>query len=139
MTTKAKSYSIKEFSAAIEDLQKRTPQSDELPLPAGHASFKSQWLGWLKEYLGPGYYDRTNVHDDAKWTYQHLNNGGSTRRPARILESLGRRSSQSTAVTQRRRKPCMPAASCPGRAWRSGCSNKSCSCPLSNMSICRGC
>ena len=75
MTTKAKSYSIKEFSAAIEDLQKRTPQSDELPLPAGHASFKSQWLGWLKEYLGPGYYDRTNVHDDAKWTYQHLNNG----------------------------------------------------------------
>ena len=76
MSDRAKpSYTIAQFIAAIEGLQKRKPQSNELSLPAGHASFKSQWLGWLGEYLSPGYYDRKNVVDDAKWAYQHLNNG----------------------------------------------------------------
>lgn len=65
------SYTIAEFIAAIEGLKKRTPQSDEFSLPAGHASFKSQWLSWLDEYLT----DRQNAHDDAEWVYKHLNNG----------------------------------------------------------------
>ena len=68
-------YTIAQFVAAVEGLRKRTPQSDELPLPAGHTSFKSQWLSWLGEYLSPGYYDRKNTVDDAEWAYQHLNNG----------------------------------------------------------------
>jgi hypothetical protein len=69
------SYTIAQFIAVVEDLRKPTPQSDELPLPAGHASFKSQWIGWLEEYLERGYYDRKNAVDDAEWAYNHLNNG----------------------------------------------------------------
>jgi hypothetical protein len=68
-------YTIAQFIAAVDGLQQPTPQADELPLPAGHDSFKSQWLGWLREYLLPGYYDRKNAVDDAEWAYQHLNNG----------------------------------------------------------------
>ena len=61
------SYKIAKFIAAIEGLQRRTPQSDEFPVPAGHASLKGQWLRWLGEYLEPGYYDRKNAVDDAQW------------------------------------------------------------------------
>jgi hypothetical protein len=66
---------IARFIAAIESLPERTPQSDELRLSPGQASFKSQWIGWLEEYLERGYYDRKNAVDDAQWAYQHLNNG----------------------------------------------------------------
>ena len=69
------SYTIARVVAVIEGLPERTPQSDELPLPPGQASFKSQWIGWLEEYLERGYYDRKNAVDDAQWAYQHLNNG----------------------------------------------------------------
>ncbi|MFQ3457638.1 hypothetical protein PMN64_30565 [Bradyrhizobium sp. UFLA01-814] len=31
-------------------------------------------LGWLDEYLGPGYYNRQNANDDARHVYPHLNN-----------------------------------------------------------------
>lgn len=68
-------HTIAQFIAAIKGLRQQTPQSDQFPLPAGHTSFKSQWLGWLEEYLTPGYYDRKNAVDDAEWAYQHLNNG----------------------------------------------------------------
>jgi hypothetical protein len=68
-------YTIAQFITAIKGLPERMPQSDKLPLPPGHASFKSQWLGWLGEYLTSGYYDRKNAVDDAAWAYQHLNNG----------------------------------------------------------------
>jgi hypothetical protein len=68
-------YPIDRFIAAIQDLERPTPQSNALGLPRNHDSFKSQWLGWLGEYLTPGYYDRKNAVDDAQWAYQHLNNG----------------------------------------------------------------
>ena len=68
-------HTIKVFCAAIERLSKPTPLSDQLPLPANHPSFKDQWIGWLKEYLSPGYYDRQNFVDDARTAYQRLNNG----------------------------------------------------------------
>ena len=76
MSDRAKrSYTIAQFITAVEGLRRRTPQSDELPPPEGHPSFQSQWLGWLREYLEPGYYDRKNAVDDAQWAYQHLHNG----------------------------------------------------------------
>ena len=56
-------HTIKVFCAAIERLSKPTPLSDQLP------------IGWLKEYLSPGYYDRQNFVDDARTAYQRLNNG----------------------------------------------------------------
>jgi hypothetical protein len=68
-------YTIKQFSAAIKGLSRPTPQSDGLGPPPTHASFKDQWIGWLKEYLTPGYYNRQTFVDDAQWAYQHLNNG----------------------------------------------------------------
>jgi hypothetical protein len=69
------SHTIAQFIAAIEGLERATPHSDEFPVPSGHASLKSQWVGWLEEYLERGYYDRKYAHDDAQWAYQHLNNG----------------------------------------------------------------
>jgi hypothetical protein len=68
-------YNIKRFSAAIKGLRRRTPKSDKFPIPSGYTSLQHQWLEWLEEYLEPGYYDRKNVVDDARWAYQHLNNG----------------------------------------------------------------
>ncbi|MGJ5088591.1 hypothetical protein ACQR06_23935 [Bradyrhizobium sp. HKCCYLRH1065] len=68
-------YTIAQLMTAIEGLSARTPLSDELPLPTGHVNFRSQWLAWLSEYLTPGYYDRNNAVDDAKWAYNHLGNG----------------------------------------------------------------
>jgi hypothetical protein len=76
MSDRAKpSYTIAQFIAAVEGLQRQTPRSDKFPLPDGHTSLKGQWLRWLGEYLEPGYYDRKNAVDDAQWAYQHLNNG----------------------------------------------------------------
>jgi hypothetical protein len=69
-------YTIKQFISAIEGLSNATPHSDTMELPTGHNSFKEMWIGWLEEYLTPGYYDRMNIVDDAQWAYQHLNNGG---------------------------------------------------------------
>ncbi|SDS19048.1 hypothetical protein [Bradyrhizobium canariense] len=69
------SYTVAQFIVAVDGLSELTPQSDQLPLAAGHASFRHQWIGWLKEYLTPGYYNRQNFVDDARTAYQRLNNG----------------------------------------------------------------
>ncbi|GEC56971.1 hypothetical protein ABIF38_008789 [Bradyrhizobium japonicum] len=69
------SLNIQQFRAAIDRLCNPTPQSNRLPMPEAHAGFKAQWLSWLEEYLTPGYYDRNIANDDARFVYQHLNNG----------------------------------------------------------------
>jgi len=68
------SYSIDEMLAVVRRLPAMTPQAGELPVN-GYATFKDQWIGWLKEYDGPGYYGRADGKRDARWIYQHLNNG----------------------------------------------------------------
>jgi hypothetical protein len=111
------SYTIAQFIIAVEGLRRPTPRSDELPLPHGHASFKSQWRGWLGEYLTPGYYDRKNAVDDARWAYQHLNNGNmivwlneAAGEDPRIIQATiiaidGRESRQTEAMYARRILP----------------------------------
>lgn len=68
-------YTVSQLRSAINGLQRPTPLSDRLPLPADQSSTQAQWLLWLDEYLGPGYYNRQNFVDDARHVYQHLNNG----------------------------------------------------------------
>src|SRR5450631_1146170 len=69
-----RSYTIEELLAAVQQLPPRTPQAGKLPVD-GYETFEKQWIGWLKEYDGPGYYGRANGKHDARWVYQHLNNG----------------------------------------------------------------
>jgi hypothetical protein len=33
---------------------------------------KEHWLGWLKGYGGPGYYERKNWNRDAEFVYNHI-------------------------------------------------------------------
>jgi hypothetical protein len=40
-----------------------------------YASHKDHWIGWLKHYNGPGYYNRSNWDRDARFVYRHLCNG----------------------------------------------------------------
>jgi hypothetical protein len=34
---------------------------------------KHHWLGWLKGYKGPGYYNRKNWHRSPEFVYNHIN------------------------------------------------------------------
>jgi hypothetical protein len=52
-----------------------TSHASKLPLSHRYKTFKEQWSGWLEEYNGPGYYGRSDGKRDARWVYQHLNNG----------------------------------------------------------------
>lgn len=37
-----------------------------------YSTQKEHWLGWLKEYSGPGYYGRKNWNRDAEFAYNHV-------------------------------------------------------------------
>lgn len=39
---------------------------------AGYDSQKDHWLGWLREYDGPGYYGRETWARNAAFVYQHI-------------------------------------------------------------------
>jgi hypothetical protein len=59
--TSFKEVDVDKFIDAIKKLP-----SDEI---------KNQWLRWLSEYDGPGYYNRLAGMDrSAKWAYNHLAN-----------------------------------------------------------------
>jgi hypothetical protein len=38
-----------------------------------YTSQKEHWLGWLREYGGPGYYGRKNSKRTAEFVYNHVN------------------------------------------------------------------
>ena len=62
--------SIREFVVAL----RRLP-SDEPKVQSGvwYHTQKEHWLGWLREYGGPGYYGRTAEQDrDARYVYDHI-------------------------------------------------------------------
>jgi hypothetical protein len=67
-------YSIKEMLVAVRRLPASMPQSDRLS-KGRYDTHKDHWISWLKEYGGPGYYGRSNRDRDARFVYQHLNNG----------------------------------------------------------------
>jgi hypothetical protein len=37
-----------------------------------YSTQKEHWLGWLKEYSGPGYYARKDWNRDAEFVYNHI-------------------------------------------------------------------
>jgi hypothetical protein len=67
-------HSFDELLAVVRRLPAITPQAAKLPVN-GYETFQEQWIGWLEEYDGPGYYGRADGKRDARWVYQHLNNG----------------------------------------------------------------
>ncbi len=68
------SYSIRELLLAVRQLPAIMPQSNRLSA-GGYATHRDHWIGWLKEYNGPGYYNRSNWDRDARFVYQRLCNG----------------------------------------------------------------
>jgi hypothetical protein len=69
-----RSYSIRELLLAVRRLPATMPESDRLS-KGGYDTHRDHWIGWLEEYDGPGYYGRSNWDRDARYVYQHLNNG----------------------------------------------------------------
>lgn len=110
-------YTVGQLRAAIDKFQRPTPQSDRLPLSPDQTSTRAQWLAWLDEYLGPGYYNRQTSVDEARHVYKHLNNGRmivwlneAAGEESRIVEAAiiamdGRESAQTEAKYARRVLP----------------------------------
>jgi hypothetical protein len=69
-----RAYSIKELLRAVRRLPATAPQSDKLS-KGGYETHQDHWIGWLKEYDGPGYYGRSDWGVDARAVYQRLANG----------------------------------------------------------------
>jgi hypothetical protein len=42
------------------------------PRAVWYRSQKEHWLGWLREYGGPGFYGRKNWHRSAEFVYNHI-------------------------------------------------------------------
>lgn len=40
--------------------------------PVWYSTQKEHWLGWLKGYSGPGFYERKNWNRDAEFVYNHI-------------------------------------------------------------------
>jgi hypothetical protein len=40
--------------------------------PVWYSTQKEHWLGWLKGYKGPGFYERKNWNRDAEFVYNHI-------------------------------------------------------------------
>jgi hypothetical protein len=61
---------VAEFRRAIE----RLPASDAWVEPGvWYTTQKQHWLGWLRDYNGPGYYGRIpGQNRDAKYAYNHI-------------------------------------------------------------------
>ncbi|MGJ5117563.1 hypothetical protein [Bradyrhizobium oligotrophicum] len=69
-----RSFKIPELLRAVKRLPATTPQSDKLS-KGNYETHRDHWIGWLKEYDGPGFYGRANWDVDARGVYQRLNNG----------------------------------------------------------------
>jgi len=64
------SISIRRFRHAIEAL----PSDKPVVVPGRwYTTQKEHWLGWLREYLGPGAYNRIGTSKrDARYAYNHI-------------------------------------------------------------------
>jgi hypothetical protein len=65
------SISIEDFIAAIERLKPDAPYSRR---GGWYGDTQEQWLGWLEDYGGPGYYGRTGTGYNARFAYTHVQN-----------------------------------------------------------------
>jgi hypothetical protein len=61
-------FSIADFIKAIE----RLPSDPPRRVPGvWYLTQKEHWLGWLRDYDGPGAYGRIPRERDARWVYNH--------------------------------------------------------------------
>jgi hypothetical protein len=65
------SISIDDILAVIGNLPADAPYARR---GGWFGSTKEQWLGWLREYDTPGYYNRKGTGYDAKFAYNHMLN-----------------------------------------------------------------
>ena len=67
-----KEITIEKFRNAIKKLPSDPPRNRP---GAWYKTQKEHWLGWLKEYRGPGAYDRKGgTNQEAKFAYNHIVN-----------------------------------------------------------------
>ena len=53
-------------------LEKSLATADPFRRPSWYRSQKEHWLGWLREYDGPGYYGRRDWGRSAEFVYNHV-------------------------------------------------------------------
>ncbi len=68
-THNEETITIKQFRDAIKKLPEDEPRSRE---GIWYLTQKEHWLGWLKEYNGPGAYNRKGWDRNAKFAYNHV-------------------------------------------------------------------
>jgi hypothetical protein len=71
-----------QLSAKIRNLRPRVPTTSEFERTlvrrglwnndVWYTSQKEHWIGWLREYSGPGYYGRKNSIRSAEFVYNHI-------------------------------------------------------------------
>ena len=69
-------YTPRQLLARIERMPETMPISDLVPWPRCYISHKDHWMGWLREYNGPGFYGRSNSDRDARFIWMHVQNLG---------------------------------------------------------------
>lgn len=57
----------------VRRLPASTPVADRVPARTPH---KKHWMGWLKDYDGPGAYGRSYHDRSAEYVYNHLKSPG---------------------------------------------------------------
>lgn len=76
--------SLREFRRRIKVLPEQPPVTEDFERalrrlgawgrrPVWYKSQKERWLGWLREYGGPGYYGRANWDRSPEFVYNHVN------------------------------------------------------------------
>lgn len=69
-------YTPKQMLARVKRLDDGGTISSMIPPPKMYDSHKDHWIGWLREYEGPGYYGRKYTDRDARFIYEHVQNVG---------------------------------------------------------------
>jgi hypothetical protein len=54
---------------AVSKLPENTPLASRWPTPPSSTSHKEHWDGWLRDYDGPGYYNRTVLKKPRSMAY----------------------------------------------------------------------
>ena len=69
-------YTPKQLLARVRTLEEFLPISGKIGLSHHHDSHRDHWIKWLREYDGPGYYNRKNHQRDAAYIYSHVQSAG---------------------------------------------------------------
>lgn len=70
-------YTPKQLLARVRQLEAAPPISSQIMPPRCYANHQEHWIGWLREYDGPGYYGRGGHSiSDASVVYNRVQNLG---------------------------------------------------------------